>query len=149
MVWVRMVDEVKSSVDQAGQRFAASVDAPVMVDGAAVIPVGAPARVALINVAQAPLAPRSDVQLELVRLSINGAAYRARSSIFEQQSLDHGKKRAAVVGAAVGGAIGGIFGHKKGAAEGAAAGAASPFIVDIPPQTRIEFTLRTDIAIPQ
>ena len=92
VVWVRMVDEVKSSVDQAGQRFAASVDAPVMVDGAAVIPVGAPARVALINVAQAPLAPRSDVQLELVRLSINGAAYRARSSIFEQRELGSRKE---------------------------------------------------------
>jgi len=149
VVAVRMVDEVKSSVDQTGQKFAASVDAPVMVDGAVVIPAGAPARVALINVAQVPIAPRSDVQLELVRLAINGITYRARSSIFEQQSLAQGKKRAAVVGAAVGGAIGGIFGHKKGAAEGAAAGAASPFIVDIPVQTRIEFTLRADIAVSQ
>jgi hypothetical protein len=94
-----------------------------------------------------PAAPRSDVQLELVRLSINGAMYRARTSIFEQQSVARGKKGAAVVGAAVG-AIGGFLGH-KGVVDSAAAGAASPFVVNIPPQTRIEFTLRRDIAVAQ
>jgi serine/threonine-protein kinase len=148
VVAVRMIEGVNSSVNQAGQRFAAHVDAPVIVNGAVAISAGAAARVALISVAQAPPAARTDVRLELVRLSINGATYRARTSIFEQLGIPFEKKHAAV-GAAVGAAIGGIFGHKKGAADGAVAGAASPFAVNIAPQTRIVFTLRDDITVSQ
>jgi len=143
-----MIEGVNSSANQAGQRFAVRVDAPVRVNGAVAIPAGAAARVALISLAQAPPAARTDVRLELVRLSINGVTYRARTSIFEQLGIPFEKKHAAV-GAAVGAAIGGVFGHKKGAADGAVAGAASPFAVNIPAQTRIVFTLRDDITVSQ
>ncbi len=125
------------------------MDADVVVSGAVLVPAGTDATVRLINVAQVPAAERSDVQLQLVNLSINGADYAARSSVFEQQSLPKTKKSVAVAGArAAFGALGGVLNH-SGAGGGAAAGAASTFVVYIAPQTRIEFKLRRKIVLSQ
>jgi Protein kinase domain len=147
VVAVRMSDAVSSSANQAGQQFGASVDADVVVAGTVAIPAGSDASVTLINVAQAPVAPRSDVQLQLVRININGTDYRARSSVFEQQSLPRTKKGVAAAGArAAFGALGGILSHGS-AGDGAVAGAASAFVVFIAPQTRIAFTLRNKITL--
>jgi hypothetical protein len=157
-VIVRLIDNVDSSRDRTGQRFAASVDAPVIVGGHTMIARGAGARVVLINVTQAgAIEGRSEIKLELVSLAINGANYVVRSNLFDQQGVARGKQSAKVIagGAAVGAAIGGIFGKGKGAAAGAAAGAgggaaaqmankAPPVIV--PAETRIKFTLRTPIS---
>jgi hypothetical protein len=146
VVAVRLSDAVDSSMNQVGDKIAASVDAEVDVDGTAAIPAGADATLSLINLAIAPVAPRTDVQLQLVNLSINGTDYTPRSSVFEKQSIERSKKKV-IGGAAVGAALGGIFGHN--AAGGAAAGAAKPYIVVIPAQTRIKFTLRRDITLSQ
>jgi hypothetical protein len=146
VVAVRLSDPVDSSMNQVGDKIAASVDAEVDVDGTAAIPAGADATLSLINLAIAPVAPRTDVQLQLVNLSINGTDYTPRSSVFEKQSIERSKKKV-IGGAAVGAALGGIFGHN--AAGGAAAGAAKPYIVVIPAQTRIKFTLRRDITLSQ
>jgi hypothetical protein len=146
VVAVRLSDALDSSMNQVGDKLAASVDAAVDVDGTEAIPAGADATVSLINLAQAPVAPRTDVQLQLVSLSINGTDYNARTSVFEKQSIERSKKKV-IGGAAVGAALGGIFGHN--AAGGAAAGAAKPYIVVIPAQTRIKFTLRRDITLSQ
>jgi hypothetical protein len=157
-VIVRLIDNVDSSRDRTGQRFAASVDAPVIVGGRTMIARGAGARVVLINVTQAgAIEGRSEIKLELVSLAINGANYVVRSNLFDQQGVARGKQSAKVIagGAAVGAAIGGIFGKGKGAAAGAVAGAgggaaaqmankAPPVIV--PAETRIKFTLRTPIS---
>jgi hypothetical protein len=146
VVAVRLSDPVDSSMNQVGDKIAASVDAEVDVDGTAAIPAGADSTLSLINLAIAPVAPRTDVQLQLVNLSINGTDYTPRSSVFEKQSIERSKKKV-IGGAAVGAALGGIFGHN--AAGGAAAGAAKPYIVVIPAQTRIKFTLRRDITLSQ
>jgi eukaryotic-like serine/threonine-protein kinase len=149
VVAVRMVDAVSSTANQVGQTFDATVDADVIVNGTVLVPSGTDATLKLISVAQAPVAPKSDVQLQLVNLNINGADYRARSSIFEQQSMGRSKKGVAAAGAGAAlGALGGFFGG-KGAASGAVAGAASAFVVSIPPQTRIEFTLKNSITLSQ
>jgi len=146
VVAVRLNDPVDSSMNQVGDKFAASVDAAVNVDGTEAIPAGADASVSLINLAQAPVAVQTDVQLQLVSLSINGTDYTPRTSIFEQQSVPRNKKKV-IGGAAVGAALGGIFGHN--AAGGAAAGAAKAYVVVIPAQTRIKFTLRRSITLSQ
>jgi hypothetical protein len=155
-----MIDNVDSSRDHSGQRFEARVDEPVVVGGRTVISRGASARLVMTNVAQAGhIEGRSEVSLELVSISINGASYPVRSNLFAKQGASRGKRSAAVIGggAAVGAAIGGIFGHKKGAAAGAAAGAGGGTAaqmatkgqaVTIPSETRIEFTLRTPISVP-
>jgi hypothetical protein len=146
VVAVRMIDGVDSSMNQVGDKFDANVDAAVNVDGTEAIPAGTDATVTLINLAIAPVAAHTDVQLQLVSLSISGTDYTARTSVFERQSIERSKKKV-IGGAAVGAALGGIFGHN--AAKGAAAGAASPYIVRILPQTRIKFTLRKSITLSQ
>jgi hypothetical protein len=146
VVAVRLSDPVDSSMNQVGDKFAASVDAAVNVSGTEAIPAGADASLSLINLAVAPIAERTDVQLQLVSLSINGTDYTPRSSVFEKQSIERSKKKM-IAGAAIGATIGGIFGHN--AAGGAASGAAKPYIVVIPAQTRIKFTLRRSITLSQ
>jgi serine/threonine-protein kinase len=146
VVAVRLSDPVDSSMNQVGDKFSASVDAAVNVNGTEAIPAGADASVSLINLAVAPLAPRTDVQLQLVSLSVNGTDYTPRTSVFEKQSIERSKKKV-FGGAAVGAALGGIFGHN--AAGGAAAGAAKPYVIVIPAQTRIRFTLRRSITLSQ
>jgi hypothetical protein len=154
-VIVRLIDNVDSSRDRTGQRFAASVDAPVVVGGRTMVARGAGARVVLINVTQAgAIEGRSEIKLELVSLSINGTNYVVRSNLFDQQGVAR-KQSAKVIagGAAVGAAIGGIFGKGKGAAAGAAAGAGGGAAIGakvppviVPAETRIKFTLRTPIS---
>ncbi len=144
VVALRMIDGVDSSMNMVGDKFDANVDAAVNVDGTEAIPAGTDATVTLIHLAIAPVAPRTDVQLQLVSLSINGTDYDAHTSVFVKQSIERSKKKV-IGGAAVGAALGGIFGHN--AAGGAAAGAASAYVVHILPQTRIKFTLRRDITL--
>jgi len=146
VVAVRLSDPVDSSMNQVGDKFSASVDTAVNVDGTEAIPAGSDASLSLINLAVAPIAPRTDVQLQLVSLSINGTDYTPRSSVFEKQSIERSKKKI-IGGAAVGAALGGFFGHN--AAQGAASGAAKPYIIVIPAQTRIKFTLRRSITLSQ
>jgi serine/threonine-protein kinase len=146
IVAVRLSDPVDSSMNQVGDKFAASVDAAVNVNGTEAIPAGADASVSLISLAIAPIAARTDVQLQLVSLTVNGTDYTPRSSVFEKQSVERSKKKV-ISGAAVGAALGGIFGHN--AAGGAAAGAAKAYVVVIPAQTRIKFTLRRSITLSQ
>ena len=146
VIAVRLSDPVDSSMNMVGDKFGASVDRAVNVDGSEAIPAGADASVSLINLAIAPVAPRTDVQLQLVTLTINGTDYTPRTSVFEQQSIERSKKKV-ISGAAVGAALGGIFGHN--AAQGAASGAAKAYQVVIPAQTRIKFTLRRSITLSQ
>jgi hypothetical protein len=154
-----MIDGVDSSRSQAGQRFDASVDAPVAVGGRTVIPKGANAKVVLVAVNQAGhIEGRSEVKLALVSVSIRGVPHAVKSDLFDKQGASRGKASAMVIGggAAVGGAIGGSFGHKKGAAVGAASGAGAGAgvqmagkgqSVTVPSETRIDFTLRSPITV--
>lgn len=149
VIAVRTVDGVTSAGNTVGQTFDATVDVDVVVAGNVLVPSGSDAGLVLRNVAQVPVAPRSDVQLELVRLNVNGMDYGTHSSVFEQQSQPRSKKSVAVAGArAAFGAVGGFLSHGS-AGQGAAAGAASTYVVSIVPQTRIEFKLRTKIVLAQ
>ena len=160
-VAVRMIAGIDSSRSRIGEKFDASVDEPVMLGGAVVIPRGATARVALVNATQSGhIEGRPTISLELVALVFGGRSYAVRSNLFEEQGASRGKRSAEVIGgaAAAGAAIGGIFGHGKGAVTGAAAGAAAGTGVQyatkgagvvIPSETRINFTLRTPINVAQ
>jgi predicted Ser/Thr protein kinase len=158
-VMIRMIDSIDTSRDRAGQRFAASIDSPVVVRGRVVIPKGANARVLLASSSQAGhIEGRSAVGLQLISVSIHGVAYPVRSSTYVKQGSSRGKRSAAIIGggAAVGAAIGGIFGRKKGAAEGAVAGAGAgtgaqlmtkPEAITIPSETQIDFILHSPIVL--
>ena len=152
---VRMIDGVDSEVNRVGQRFAASLDEPVLLDGETVIPRGADVVVKLVDATQSgKLAGRSELTLDLVSVKVNGKLVDINTETVSRESSSRGKRTAKVAGgtAALGAIIGAIAGGGKGAAIGAGAGAATGLGVEIlthgqrvkiPSETRLTFVLET------
>jgi hypothetical protein len=158
-VTVRMIDSIDSSRNRPGEEFAASVDAPVVVEDHIVIRKGADARVRLVQAKSAGrMTGRSELEVELVGLAIGSQTYAVESAAVEKTGASRGKRTAATVGggAALGGLIGAIAGKGKGAAIGAAVGAGAGTAVQaatkgqqiqIPAETKLDFTLRAPITV--
>jgi BON domain len=158
-VSIRMIDDIDSSRDHAGDEFAATIASAVVVGDRVVIPKGSDARVRLLQVASAGhMTGRSEVHIELVEVSVYGEAYNVRSSAYSQTGASRGKRTAETVGggAAVGALIGAIAGKGKGAAIGAGVGAAAGTGVQaatkgeqikIPSETKIDFTLKSAVTV--
>jgi len=158
-ITVRMIDGIDSSRNRAGEEFAASVDAPVVVEEHIVIRKGADARVRLVQAKSAGrMTGRSELEVELVGLAIGGQTYAVESAAVEKTGASRGKRTAATVGggAALGGLIGAIAGKGKGAAIGAAVGAGAGTAVQaatkgeqiqIPAETKLDFTLKVPITV--
>jgi hypothetical protein len=123
---VRMVDGIDSELNQIGDTFRATLDAPVTIDDHVVVPEGADivGRVAESKSA-GKFTGRSEIALELSSLGYNGRRYSVQTSQYSRQGTSRGKRTAATVGggAALGAIIGGIAGGGKGAAIGATVGA--------------------------
>jgi len=159
VIMVRMIDSIDSSVNRAGEEFAASLEAPVVVGDRVLIQRGADARVRLNQVSSAGhVQGRSELQLELVSLTANGTTYNLTSGYYEQQGASRGKRTAATVGGAsgLGALIGAIAGGGKGAAIGAGVGAAGGGVataatkgqqVKIPSETKLDFTLKSPFTV--
>ena len=159
VITVRMIDSIDSSVNRAGEEFAASLEAPVVVGDRVLIQRGADARVRLNQVSSAGhVQGRSELQLELVSLTANGTTYNLTSGYYEQQGASRGKRTAATVGGAsgLGALIGAIAGGGKGAAIGAGVGAAGGGVataatkgqqVKIPSETKLDFTLKSPFTV--
>ena len=159
VVSIRMIDGIDSARNTAGEEFAASLAAPVVVGDQVVIPEGSDARVRLVQAATAGrMSGQSELQVELIQLSVNGTPYSVRSGYYQQAGASRGKRTAETVGggAALGALIGAIAGHGKGAAIGAGVGAAAGAGVQaatkgqqvkIPPETKIEFTLKAPVTV--
>jgi len=157
-ITVRTIDVIQTGKSQSGQRFAASVAAPVMANGSIVIPRGADARVQVVESAESGhFKGRAVLQLRLVAVAVNGHLRSVATDVVEKEGSSRGRTTGVVVGgaAAVGGAIGGIFHKKRGAAEGAAAGAgagagAESFTrgeLEIPSETILDFHLRSAVPV--
>jgi hypothetical protein len=159
VISVRMIDSIDSSVNRAGEEFAASLEAPVVVGDKVVIQRGADARVRLNQVASAGhVQGRSDLQLELVSLTANGTTYNVTSGYYQQSGASRGKRTAATMGGAtgLGALIGAIAGGGKGAAIGAGIGAAGGGVataatkgqqVKVPAETKLDFTLKSPFTV--
>jgi hypothetical protein len=123
---VRLIDPIDTEVNQTGETFRASLDAPVHIDGEEAIPQGADVRVRIAEARSAGrMAGRAEVRLELAWLEFQGRRYTLNTNQYEQVGRSEGKRTATTIGAttAVGAVIGAIAGGGKGAAIGAAAGA--------------------------
>lgn len=159
VITVRMIDSIDSSVNRAGEEFAASLEAPVVVGDKVLIQRGADARVRLNQVASAGhVKGRSELQLELVSIRANGNTYNVTSGYYEQHGASRGKRTAATVGGAagLGALIGAIAGGGKGAAIGAGIGAAGGGVatavtkgeqVKVPSETKLDFTLKSPFTV--
>jgi hypothetical protein len=119
---------ISSKTTKAGDRFSATVESPVEVDGKVAIPKGARASGV---VKEAKAAGRfkggAVLSLTLTHVEVNGKEHEIQTSAPTMSSKGKGKRTATMVGggAAGGAAIGAIAGGGKGAGIGALIGAAA------------------------
>jgi hypothetical protein len=156
---VRTIDAIDSTKSRVGDRFLASLEEPLMVDGNMVAAKGADVYGRLAESKESgTFTGRSQLRLELTGIVANGQTVPVVTGEYELT----GKSRAAstakrtVGGAAVGSIIGAIAGGGKGAAigagVGAGVGAGSEIItkgdqVNVPSETVLDFTLQRDVSI--
>jgi hypothetical protein len=122
---VRMIDGVDSSKNHVGDIFHASLETDLNVNGQLVARKGTDVYGRLATAESAgKFAGKSELQLELTRIVIDGHDYPLVSSDYNVQGKGRGGDTAKKVGggAVLGAIIGGIAGGGKGAAIGAAAG---------------------------
>jgi hypothetical protein len=151
---VRMIDGVDSAKNQVGDVFHASLETDLTVGNVIVARKGADVYGRLANAQKSgTFTGKSELQLELTRIVIDGKDYPLVSSDYTLQGKGQGASTAKKVGgiAAAGAIIGAIAGGGKGAAIGAAAGGATGAGVQVltkgaqvkvPSETLLEFRLQ-------
>ena len=156
---IRMIDNIDSSRNRPGEEFAASLDSPIVVGDRVVASRGVDARVRLVDAKSAGhIEGQSELQLELINVTINGVPYATKSGYYEQHGGSRGTRTAETVGggAVLGALLGGILGHGKGAAIGSVAGAGAGTAVQVstkgqqvkvPAETKLDFTLKDPIDV--
>ena len=157
---VRTIDAIDSAKNHVGDRFEASLEEPLTVDGKVVLPKGASVYGRLEEAkTSGTFTGRSELRLALTEIVVNGQTVPLVSREYELSGKSRGASTAkrTVGGAAVGSIIGAIAGGGKGAAIGAgvggAAGAGSEIItkgdqVKIPSETLLDFALKQGVSIP-
>jgi hypothetical protein len=154
-----MIDNIDSSRNRPGEEFAATLDAPIVVGDRSLGTRGADARIRLVDAKSAgTMTGQSELQLQLINVTINGVAYATQSGYYEKHGESRGTRTAETVGggAVLGALIGGILGHGKGAAIGSVAGAGAGTAVQVstkgqqvkvPTETKLDFTLKAPVAV--
>lgn len=154
---VRMLTSLDTSRTQTGQIFTANLETNLVVHGVVVARKGATVHGKVTKSVNAGrLAGKSELQLELSNIVINGVAHPISTSGFQQKGKSEGaqtlKKTAG--GAGLGAAIGAIAGDAgKGAAIGAVSGVGVSAVkkgepIRVPSETLLEFTLRNSVTLP-
>ena len=158
---VRTIDSIDSTKNQVGDRFQASLEEPLWVDGNMVVPKGADVYGWLDESKETgTFAGRSQLKLQLTGIVVNGQTLPLVTGEYEVsgKSKTESTAKRAVGGAAIGSIIGALAGGGKGAAigagTGAGVGAASEIItkgdqVKIPSETLLDFTLQQSVRIPK
>jgi hypothetical protein len=153
-ILIRMVDGVDSSKNHVGDIFHASLETDLNVNGALVARKGTDVYGRLAEAKKSGnFSGKSELQLELTRLVIDGHDYPVVSSDYTLQGKGQGSSTAKKVGigAIAGTIIGAAAGGGKGAAIGAAAGGATGAGVQVltkgaqvkvPSETVLEFRLQ-------
>lgn len=153
-ILVRMIDGVDSAKNHVGDIFHASLETDLNVNGTLVAHKGTDVYGRLAEAQKSGnFSGKSELQLELTRLVIDGHDYPLVSSDYTLQGKGQGSQTAKKVGvgAVAGTIIGAIAGGGKGAAIGAAAGGATGAGVQVltkgaqvkvPSETVLEFRLQ-------
>jgi hypothetical protein len=150
---VRTVDRIDSKTADSKKDYRASLDDPVVVDGATVVPVNADAILRVTEVKN-PKLGRASISISLVAVEVGGRRVEVKADELDSRSGSRAKRTLAstAAGAAAGAGIGALAGGPVGAGIGAGIGATSGVIagvmtgkgVEIAPETR--FTYRLTIA---
>jgi hypothetical protein len=156
---IRMIDSVNSERNKIGDQFVATLEEPVVLNGLEVIPKGVDIRGRIANINEAGrIAGSAQLGLELTQIYVNGIPYSVTTSEYQEVGEGRGGQTAkrAAGGAAIGAVIGAIAGGGKGAAIGAGVGGGGATAVqvltkgeklNIPSETKLEFTLRAPLVI--
>jgi hypothetical protein len=119
---------ISSKTSKPGDKFTATVESPVEIDGKIAIPKGARAE-GVVRDAKAAgrFKGGAALSLELTSIEVNGRNHEIQTSGAAMSSKGKGKRTAVMVGGGAGGgaAIGAVAGGGKGAAIGALIGAAA------------------------
>jgi hypothetical protein len=157
---VRTIDGIDSTKNHPGDRFQASLEEPLMVNGLVVVPKGADVWGRLADSKESgTFTGKSQLRLELTGIVVNGQTIPVTTGEYELTGKSRGASTAkrTIGGAAVGSIIGAIAGGGKGAAIGAGAGggigAGSEIVtkgdqVKVPSETLLDFAIQQDLSIP-
>jgi hypothetical protein len=157
LIAVRMVDSLDTSKTNTGDLFTATLDSNLVTNGIVVAPRGTTVHGKVTKSANARrLTGKSEMQLELSNIVINGAAHPISTSGFQQKGKSEGAQTAkkTLGGAGLGAAIGAIAGDAgKGAAIGAVAGLGLAATkkgepIRVPSETLLEFSLKQPATLP-
>lgn len=156
---VRTIDGIDSAKNHVGDRFQASLEEPLIVDGNVVVAKGADVYGRLAESKESgTFSGRSQLRLELTGIVVNGQTMPLVTGEYQLSGKSRGASTAkrTVGGAAVGSLIGALAGGGQGAAigagVGAGVGAGSETItkgdqVKVPSETLIDFTLQQEVSI--
>jgi hypothetical protein len=154
---VRMVDSLDTSKTQTGQIFTATLETSLVANDVIVARKGTTVHGKVTKSSNAGrMAGKSELQLELTSIVINGAAEPISTSGFQEKGKSSGASTAKKTagGAGLGAAIGAIGGNAgRGAAIGAVAGvglsaATKGQPVRVPSETLLEFSLAQPTRLP-
>jgi len=157
---VRTIDAIDSTYSLVGDRFQASLEEPVTVEGNVVV-----AKDALVygrltqSKTSGTFTGRSQLRLELTGIVVNGKMVPVVTGEYEATGKSRGASTAkrtiggAALGAIIGAAADGGQGAAIGAGVGAGVGAGSEIItggdqVKVPSETLLDFTLQQEVSIP-
>jgi len=154
---IRTIDSINSKKADLYKEYAASLDDPVVVNGATVIPADAKAVLKLTELQSSGLAHRASLSITLIAVMIGGQRVDVQTGSVDSQAGSPAKRTlaGAGIGAGTGAAIGAMAGGGLGAAVGAAVGGAGGAVVgkmkgkpvEIPSETRFTYKLTQPVVI--
>src|SRR5262245_12268789 len=155
-ITVALIDGINTDYTGAGERFRATIDDPVVVDNQVVIPRGAAATVQVVQVQHAGSIKGSEsVSIRLYDITVKGKRDEVASDYAKVSGQGKGEKTAkrsvglgvagALVGAVAGGGKGAAIGATVGATSGLAISAAKGSKLQVPPESRLAFVLRSPL----
>ncbi len=157
---VRTMDAIDSTYNVVGDRFQASLEEPLRLEGNVLVAADALVYGRLTQSKESgTFTGRSQLRLELTGIVMNGKLVPVVTGEYEVTGKSRGASTAkrTIGGAALGALIGGVADGGQGAAVGAGigagAGAGSEIItggdqVKVPSETVLAFTLQQDVSIP-
>jgi hypothetical protein len=156
---VRTTQPLDADSAQVGMKLTGLVDDPVEVGGEIVIPRGTRTTLEVVAVEQSSnMKGRDRITLKMYSLEMGDRSYPVGTSYVDLKGPSEGKKAARKIigGAGIGAAVGGLLGGGTGAAIGATGGGGTGAIIagsgkthlNVPAETRMQFTLHTATRIP-
>jgi len=156
-ITVRMVDSLSTKTTQTGALFTATLDSSLVANSVIVARKGTTVHGKVIKSENARrLTGKSEMQLELIDIVINGVAHPIQTNGFQEKGKSEGAATAKKVaaGAGLGAAAGAIGGNAgKGAAIGATVGLGASMIkkgqpIEFPSETLLQFSIAQPTTLP-